>query len=108
MMLQEVMEQLVKQLPQHSKVQFAPHPQLPMAILMQGSGPNSINPAAAGGKQWPTAAAHVSAGHGSVSEPPCIVPHGVQNQSHTQEAAKMVKQQPPCSLSQTWTQVISP
>jgi hypothetical protein len=45
------MEQLQQQLPQqHSRQQFMPHPQLPMAILMQGSGPNSIDPAAAGGE----------------------------------------------------------
>jgi hypothetical protein len=49
--LQDVMEQLQQQLPQqHSSVQFAPHPQLPMAILTQGSGPNRIDPAAAGGE----------------------------------------------------------
>jgi hypothetical protein len=45
------MEQLQQQLPQqHSSVQFAPHTQLPMAILMQGSGPNRIDPEAAGGE----------------------------------------------------------
>jgi hypothetical protein len=47
------MQQLQGLLPQqHSGVQFAPHPQLPMAILMQGSGPNRIDAAAAGGEAW--------------------------------------------------------
>ncbi|WIA12192.1 hypothetical protein OEZ85_012263 [Tetradesmus obliquus] len=46
---QDVMQQLQGLLPQqHSAVHFAPHPQLPMAILLQGSGPHSISPAAAG------------------------------------------------------------
>lgn len=44
------MQQLPALLPP-GDVQCAPHPQLPMAILLQGSGPHHIDPQAAGGEQ---------------------------------------------------------
>lgn len=47
--LQVVLQQLQHGLPQHSS-RFAPHPDLPVAILLKGSGPNLIDTAAAGGE----------------------------------------------------------
>lgn len=49
MRMQDVLQQLQHDLPQHSS-SFAPHPDLPVAILLKGSGPNYIERAAAGGK----------------------------------------------------------